>query len=89
MTNAIGTASHNINTCEPNCADGTFSSFPVQVMLSDPATLGGVFVFTVITMTPTTNSGRQESTSDSVCPAGASGPCSISGPDWGFVPNSP
>jgi hypothetical protein len=88
MTNAMATASHNINNCEPSCADGTFSSFPVQVALSDPATLEGVLVFTVITMTPTTSSGSQESATDAACEAGASGPCTNSGPDWGFVPNS-
>jgi hypothetical protein len=87
-TNAMATASHNINNCQPDCADGTFSSFPVQVTLSDPVTLEGVLVFTVITMTPTTGTGNKESAKDAACLAGASGPCSNSGPDWGFVPNS-
>jgi hypothetical protein len=88
MTNAMGTASHSINNCEPDCADGTFSSFPVQVTLSDPATLEGMLVFTVITLTPITRSGSQESATDAACLAGAPGPCTNSGPDWGFVPNS-
>ena len=57
----MGTVSHNINNCEPTCAGGTFSSFPVKVTLSDPATLEGVLVFTVITMTPTTSGGSQQS----------------------------
>jgi hypothetical protein len=88
MTNAIGTASHNINNCEPDCADGTFSTFPVQVTLSVPATLEGVLVFTVITMTPTSSRGSQESATDAACPTGSSGPCASSGPDWGFIPSS-
>jgi hypothetical protein len=88
MTNAMGTASHSINNCKPDCAGGTFSSFPVQVTLSEPTTLEGVLVFTVITMTPTTSSGSQESATDAACPAGASGPCANSGSDWGFVTNS-
>lgn len=87
-TNAIGTASHNINNCEPDCADGTYSSFPVQVTLSDPATLEGVLVFTVITTTPTSSRGGQESATDAACLSDSSGPCTSSGPDWGFIPNS-
>jgi len=86
MTDATATASHNINNCQPDCADGTFSSFPVQVALSDPTTIEGALVFTVIKITPTTSNGSQESATDAGCPAGASGPCSNSGPDWGFVP---
>jgi hypothetical protein len=87
MTNAVATASHNINNCEPDCADGTFSRFPVRVALSDPAALDGVRAFTVITMTPTTGRGGQESATDATCLAGVSGPCTSSGPDWGFVSN--
>jgi hypothetical protein len=88
MTSATATASHSINNCDPNCADGTFSSFPVQVALSDPTTLEGDLVFTVITMTPTTSSGSQESAADVACPAGASGACASAGSDWGFIPAS-
>jgi hypothetical protein len=86
-TNATGTAAHNINDCQPDCAGGSFSSFPVEVTLSDPATLNGVYVFTTITIVPTTTSGTQESATNAACPAGSSGACSNSGADWGFVPN--
>ncbi len=85
----MGTASHNINDCKPNCAGGTFFSYPVKVALSHPATVGGALVFTVITMIPSTRSGSQESATDAVCQEDASGTCPSSGPDWGFVTNSP
>jgi hypothetical protein len=87
-TNSTGTATHNINDCQPDCAGGTFSGFPVEVTLSDPAMLNGVYVFTTITMTPTTTSGSRESATNVPCVSGPSGTCSSSGPDWGFVPNS-
>src|ERR1035437_1681718 len=74
MTNATGTGTHNINNCEPDCAQGTFSSFPVEVTLSDPANLSGIYAFTTITMAPTTNAGSQESATDTECLSGSSGP---------------
>jgi hypothetical protein len=86
-TAATGTAMHHINNCQPDCAGGTFSSAPVDVTLSDPETLGGMYVFTTITVTPTTASGSPEAATNSACQAGSSGPCSSGGADWGFVPD--
>jgi len=59
-TAAAGTAMHNVNNCHPNCAEGTYTSFPVAVRLSDPAYLGGVFVFRTIMTTPTGRRGEAE-----------------------------
>jgi hypothetical protein len=87
-TSATGTATHNVNNCQPDCAGGTFSSVPVEVTLSDPADLGGGYVFTTITITPMTASGSQESATNSACEAGSLGPCSSGGSVWGFVPES-
>ncbi len=58
-TNATGTAMHNINNCQPDCAGGTFASFPVEVTLSDPTILNGVSSFATIVMTPTTSAGSE------------------------------
>jgi hypothetical protein len=82
----MGTAIHNINDCQPDCAGGTYSSFPVQVALSDPATVDGRLEFGVITITPTSSHGTRESATDT-CLAGAAGPCANNGPDWGYVPS--
>ncbi len=86
-TSATGTAIHNINNCEPDCAGGTYAKFPVEVTLTDPTTVYGVYSFATITMNPTTNSGSEESATDGDC--SPAGPCSQMGSDWGFVPNSP
>ena len=86
---AEGTGTHSVNNCQPDCAGGTYSSFPVKVALSKPADLGiRGHVFTTITMTPSTGVGTEESAVDTPCPSGAAGPCAQSGADWGFVPNS-
>ena len=58
---AIGTATHNINDCQPSCAGGTYTTFPVEVELSDPGYLDGMFVFRTITTSPTTAAGTTES----------------------------
>lgn len=87
-TNATGIATHNVNNCQPDCAGGTFSGFPVEVTLSAPADLDGVYAFTTITITPTTSSGSQETATNAPCSAGSAGPCSSGGAVWGFVPAS-
>jgi hypothetical protein len=86
-TSAIGSATHNINNCQPDCAGGTFTTFPVEVTLSDPTIVGGVSVFTTLTMTPTTTSGSPETATDTACSAGQLGPCSSGGQQWGLVPD--
>ena len=88
-TMATGTAVHNVNTCQPDCAAGVFASAPVEVTLSDPTVLQGVTEFATIAITPTTAGGSGESAVDGACTAGAAGPCSSSGADWGFVPETP
>jgi hypothetical protein len=60
-TTATGTATHNINSCQPNCAAGTYTKFPVEVELTNPGYLDGVFVFRTITASPTTGVGTTES----------------------------
>jgi hypothetical protein len=59
-TRAKGTATHDINGCHPSCAQGTYSSFPVEVHLSNPVDVGGMFVFRTITATPSSNAGASE-----------------------------
>lgn len=58
---ADGTAIHNVNNCQPDCAGGTYAKFPVEVRLSNPGYLDGVFVFQTITTSPTTGAGTTES----------------------------
>ncbi len=60
-TTAIGSGTHNINDCQPDCAGGTYSKFPVEVQLSNPGYLDGEFVFRTITTTPTSGVGTPES----------------------------
>ena len=60
-TSASGTATHNVDSCQPNCAAGTYTRFPVAVQLSNPGYLGGIFVFQTITTTPTSSAGKPES----------------------------
>ena len=71
---ATGNGMHNINNCEPDCAAGTFTSFPVSVALSDPVSVDGMLVFATISMTPTTDVGQPET----VTAAGLGG-------TWGWV----
>jgi hypothetical protein len=61
LTGAAGTAVHNINDCQPNCAEGEFTSFPVKVQLSRPGTVDGLLVFQLITTTPTSAAGKPQS----------------------------
>jgi hypothetical protein len=86
-TSATGTATHNMNDCQPDCAGGTFTGFPVEVTLSDPAIVDGVSVFATITMTPTTTSGSPETATNTACSAGPLGPCTSGGQEWGFNPD--
>jgi hypothetical protein len=63
---ATGTATHNINDCEPSCAAGTYSHFPITVRLSNPGYLNGNFVFRTLATTPTTRVGQPETVIDRV-----------------------
>jgi hypothetical protein len=71
-TGAAGTAIHAVNNCQPNCAQGTFTTYPVRVQLSNPGYANGMLVFKTIALTPTTSAGSPESTSLS----------------WGWVPSN-
>jgi hypothetical protein len=75
-TSAIGSATHAINDCQPSCATGAYTTFPVAVQLSNPGYLDGMFVFETISMTPTTSVGHAE-TETANSPYGS----------WGWVPN--
>jgi hypothetical protein len=75
-TEASGTGTHSVDNCVPNCASGSYTKFPVTVQLSAPGDLGGMDVFTTISMTPTTNVGVPET----VTANGLYG-------SWGWVPN--
>jgi hypothetical protein len=81
-TTAIGTAIHSINSCQPNCAQGTYTNFPVKVTLSNPGYFNNVYVFRTISTVPTTSSGSAESATVT-CPVGQN--CSIG--RWGYVPS--
>jgi len=72
---ATGSGTDNVNNCEPNCASGTYTRFPVMVSLTDPTNLGGLIVFTTISMIPTTSIGQPKTvTADHLYGA------------WGWVP---
>lgn len=59
-TGAAGAATHNINNCQPNCTEGTYTTFPVAVQLSNPGYLDGILVFQTITTLPIGNAGTPE-----------------------------
>ena len=67
---ASGTAVDSVNDCTPDCAGGTFTSFPVEVELTTPATSDGRSAFGKITVTPTTAAGAPATTTRG----------------WGFAP---
>jgi hypothetical protein len=73
-TGATGSGTHAINNCQPDCAGGTFTNSPVTVQLSAPGSVNGLFVFTTISVTPTTSSGQPETDT-------------VSSSSWGWVPN--
>jgi hypothetical protein len=68
---ATGTATLHWNDCQPNCADGTYSTYPVTVQLSAPGFLDGAFAFMTITTGPTG--------------IGGPGPMELSGLAWGWA----
>jgi hypothetical protein len=45
-----------IDNCEPSCANGRFSGYPVTITLSRPGRLGGHLMFTRLTFTFTSRS---------------------------------
>jgi hypothetical protein len=47
---AFGTGFNQLNNCEPDCAGGTFSGYPVKIELWRPRTLHGTLVFTRMTI---------------------------------------
>lgn len=59
-TGATGTATHGINDCKPSCARGTYTYFPVNVRLSQPARWKEMLIFETIAITPTSSVGRPE-----------------------------
>jgi hypothetical protein len=79
VTSATATAVHNVDDCRPNCAQGTYSHFPVRVTLSDPGIVAGLAVFGRISAIPTTSVGAPET---ATLPPGTAGA-------WGWVPDTP
>lgn len=71
-TSAVGTGTHAINNCQPNCAQGSFTTDPVKIQLTNPGYVNAVLVFRTISLTPTSGRGTPETTSQS----------------WGWVPNT-
>lgn len=57
-TAATGKATHGVNDCKPSCAQGTYTYFPVNVGLSQPARVKGMLIFQTIVMSPAGNTGR-------------------------------
>ncbi len=53
-TAAYGLAEQYINSCIPNCADGTFTSAQVKVLLSNPGYIDGNLVFRTLSFTTAT-----------------------------------
>jgi hypothetical protein len=47
---ALGTGFNQLNNCEPDCAGGTFTGYPVKIELWRPRTLHGTLVFTRMTI---------------------------------------
>jgi len=79
-TTGTSTASHNVDSCKPNCAQGTYSHFAVRVTLWDPGVVDGVLVFRRMSARPTTSVGSPETATVPPGPA--------TGPDWGWLPNT-
>ena len=69
-TGATGTATHGINNCKPSCAQGTYTYFPVQVRLINPARVKGMLVFQTIEMSPTSRVGLPETVTEHNPPYG-------------------
>ena len=82
-SSATGTATHSINNCTPTCVQGTFTSFPVDVTLSNPGIMNGAYLFRNISTVPTTNSGAPESATDQPCAS----KCPTYGVNWGYIPS--
>jgi hypothetical protein len=64
-TSAKGTGTASLNTCEPDCASGTFKSYPVKLTLSRVKQCGDVPQFTRarITFTGARPAGQSKSLS--------------------------
>jgi hypothetical protein len=58
---AIGTGTFNQDTCTPDCADGSYNTHPVNVLLTDPGDYLGHLVFQDVTVTPTSGGSPVES----------------------------
>jgi hypothetical protein len=63
-TGATATATQNVNDCLPSCAGGTFSSYAMEVHLSAPEYVDGMYVFFDISATPTGAVGPPQSLSN-------------------------
>ena len=74
-TEAAGNGTHSVNDCKPNCAQGKYTRLPAAITLTNPASLGGLYVFTTISIRSATTMGQPESvTADHLYGA------------WGWVP---
>ena len=63
-SSATGTATYNVNQCEPDCADGVTTSSSVSVVLSNPATISGVLTFQNLSINPGSGTGTSASIAD-------------------------
>jgi hypothetical protein len=50
-SSASGTGADWLDNCEPDCAGGKFTAYPVKLKLTRPATVGGYYVFTRMRVT--------------------------------------
>lgn len=90
-TSATGRATHNINDClrggpnPPSCADGHYTSYPVNVTLSNPGQVSGEDVFRTIVLRKT-SANEPDEASTPICPDPQSaGQCDV--PNWGYMPD--
>jgi hypothetical protein len=63
-TGATGTATYNVNNCDPDCADGTMLNAPVTLQLSNLVTYKGKHYLRTMDITSTDGSALPQSDSD-------------------------
>ena len=63
-TGATGTATYNVNNCDPDCADGTMLNAPVTVQLTNLVTYKGKHYLRTMDIASTDGSALPQSDSD-------------------------
>ncbi len=90
-TTAAGAATRNINECllgganAPSCPDDRYKSYRVTVMLSNPGTLNGEFVFRTITLSSASSTESAEATTLFCGPSSSQDHCDVPSDSWGYV----